>query len=98
VEHPPQLRVDFNELLEADLVLLSRDDAKIDTDGNLVTLHEGMLVSIFDEDFDQSGNPDNLIALGVVERNKNAGWAAHVKWCCRIDSAGINHQSDFSAH
>ena len=23
-----------------------------------------------------------------------SGWAAHVKWCCRIDANGIRHQSE----
>lgn len=90
----PVFRVDFNEMLEPDLVLLAKDDARLDLDGNEVLLAEGMAVAIFEEDADHDGRLDNLIASGVVERNRSTGWGAHVKWCCRIDADGIRHQSD----
>src|SRR2546429_1282960 len=38
-----------------------------DTDGNLVTLQTGMVLTAFDEDADEHGNRDDLIASGVVE-------------------------------
>jgi hypothetical protein len=90
----PGLYVDFNELLESDLVLLSQHDTRQDAKGNTVHLYEGLIISIFSDDVDGNGNPDNLVAEGVVERNRNDGWAKHVKWCRRIGSQGIRHQSD----
>ena len=90
----PRLSVDFNELLESDLILLSREDTRKDENDNLIRMHEGMEVLIFDEDVDDAGRPDRLIALGVVERNKDTGWSRHVKWCCRINSDGIRHESE----
>ncbi len=91
---PPLLYVDFNEMLDVDLVLLSKGDTRLDAAGNAVHLHEGLAVAIYSDDLDQNDKPDFLIARGVVERNRDEGWSRHVKWCCRIDATGIKHQSD----
>src|SRR5688572_11072372 len=90
----PRLYVDFNEMLEPGLVLLSKEDTEVDTHGNVVLLCEGLHVRIYDDDSDRNGNVDNLIAEGIVERNVATGWAAAAKWCCRIDSKGIRHESE----
>jgi len=88
----PLLLVDFNEMLDFDLVLLSRDDVKADAGGNPVHLYEGMAVDIYSDDgaFDD-GRPSALLARGVVERNRTEGWSKHVKWACRIDQKGVHH-------
>lgn len=91
----PMLYVDFNELLEPDLVLLSATDTKIASNGEVVSMHSGLEVAIYMGDADEHGNPDNLMATGVVEANQDTGWSAHVKWCCRIDTKGTRHQSEF---
>jgi catechol 2,3-dioxygenase-like lactoylglutathione lyase family enzyme len=44
---------------------------------------------------DQTGRCDDLVAEGVVERNRDERWA-HVKWNCRIGPEGIRHQSDLT--
>lgn len=90
----PLFRVDFNEMVDRDVVLLSRDDVKIAIDGTPHALFEGMEVKVCCPDDDQDGNPDPLIASGVVERNKIPGWGADVRWSCRIDNDGIRHQSE----
>jgi hypothetical protein len=38
------LKVDFNEMLDSNLVLLSAEDTKLNSLGELVSLHEGLLV------------------------------------------------------
>ena len=81
-------------MLEPDLVLLSKEDTTVDSHGNVVLLHEGLSVRIYDDDTDIHGNADNLVAAGVVERNVAAGWGAVAKWCCRIDSNGIRNESE----
>jgi lysophospholipase L1-like esterase len=91
--HKPYFYVDFNEMVDANTVLLSAGDSKVDARGVTVQLREGMLVSVYMDDLDENGNVDNLVANGVVTKNTEAGWAAHVKWCCRIDSDGIRPQS-----
>jgi hypothetical protein len=90
----PRFHVDFNELLEPMLVCLSVDDVKTTDRSERIFLHDGMLVEVYDEDVDSNGNPDNLIAQGVVERNNSIGPLKRAKWCCRIDSHGIQHESD----
>jgi hypothetical protein len=90
----PRLYVDFNELIERNLVLLSKDDTKLTLTGESVLLYEGLAIDVYSDDLNDEGKPDNLIASGIVERNSTRGWAKHVKWCCRIDSDGIRHESD----
>jgi hypothetical protein len=87
--------VDFNEMLEPDLVLLSAEDTKVDSHGKSVALYEGLHVIVYAKDTDSNGNADNLLAAGVVERNRSTVvWAAPAKWCCRIDGVGIHHESE----
>ncbi len=85
----PRLYVDFNEMVEGDLVLLSQADEERDSAGNVIRLREGMTVHVFMDDPDVDGSPGALIADGVVERNRTGGWTSAAKWCCRIDSRGI---------
>ena len=83
----PRLYVDFNEMLDTDLFLLSRDDHKVDSSGNTVTLTEGLRVYVYSDDGDDAGAPTYLIATGIAERNRATDdWNAHVRWCCRIDA------------
>jgi hypothetical protein len=82
----PRLYVDFNEMVEQDLVLLSREDQKVDSAGNVVPLYEGLRVYIYTPDADDDGVPRNLLATGLVERNRaQQDWSASTRWCCRID-------------
>jgi len=90
----PEFYVDFNEMVESDLVLLSSVDVKRTSDDADIELREGMEIIIYMDDFTDDGRRDNLVAEGVVERNHSSDWSAHVKWCCRIDLNGIRHQSE----
>ena len=90
----PIFYVDFNEMVEPNLVLLSREVVIFDSHGEAISLHEGLEVIVFTDDTDDDGRVDNLVARGIVERNKTDGWASHVNWCCRIDSDGIRHESE----
>lgn len=90
----PRLYVDFNEMLEPELVLLSAGDTKADVNGNLVLLKEGLEIIVFMDDVDENGSPDHLVAAGVVESNSTEGWGHYVKWCCRINGNGIRHESE----
>ena len=91
----PRLSVDFNEMLEADLVLLSKTDTRSDSSGQTVALSDGLVVQVYEDDLGGQGQPDALVAEGRVERN-NSGvdWASHAKWCCRIGPQGIRHKSE----
>ena len=49
---PPRLYVDFNEMVAPDLVLLSQTDSKEDSNGNPISLVEGVEVKVFSDDED----------------------------------------------
>ncbi|MEN3931811.1 hypothetical protein WJT86_12220 [Microvirga sp. W0021] len=90
-----RINVDFNEMIEEGLVLLSKTDVKVDSSGKEIKFFEGMIVHIYEQDFDLDGNIDNLIADGEVVLNKTGiPWTLNAKWCCKIDSKGIRHESD----
>jgi hypothetical protein len=92
----PKFYVDFNELIEGNLVALSADDTKATATGDLVRLHEGLEIDVYSDDVDDHGKPDSLVASGLVERNQNTIVFTQVKWCCRIDDNGIRHESDIA--
>lgn len=89
----PRIPVDFNELIEHDLVLLSQTDFKHDSEGNIIEFKEGMMVQVFMEDLNDSMEKDYLIADGTVELN-SSGVFPVCKWVCRLDQNGIRHASD----
>jgi hypothetical protein len=92
----PRFYVDFNELIERDLVALAKDDTKLTSTGERVDLCEGLAIEVYSDDNNDRGEADNLIASGIVEHNSTIGWAQHIKWNCRIDSKGIRYESDLS--
>lgn len=87
-------RYDFNDWIENDLFMFSAYDERRDIYGNIVSIVEGLEVFLIEEDYDLSGNLDNLTALGVVELNVANGFSSYVKWCCRVNDAGVLHESD----
>lgn len=95
----PRIYVDFNEMVTDNVVLLSKDDAKCDSAGNIVNFYEGMPVALYMDDLDADGNPDDLMAAGVAVRYNLSAYPywRHVRWCCLIDGDGIRHQSEIKA-
>ena len=83
-----RVRVDFNEMVAQDLVLLAKEDHVTDSDGQRIALSEGLRVYLYENDNDDEGRPSFLVATGLVELNTANDWSAHVKWCCRIDEWG----------
>ena len=90
----PRIYVDFNEMVESNLVLLSKTDFKEDSDGNLIELKEGMVVKIYENSENENNEEDNLIAEGTVELNTYKDWASAAKWNCRINEKGIHPESE----
>ena len=84
-----RVRVDFNEMVENDLVLLAKGDDVTDSAGEPIRLAEGLLIHIYEEDPGENGELEALIADGTVERNVTGGWTSAAKWNCRIDARGI---------
>ena len=89
----PQFLVDFNELIEPNLVLLSSSNVKTDMLGNEITFYEGMPVAIYMDDIDEAGEKTKLIASGIAIQNQtNIPWTQNAKWLCLIDEKGIRHE------
>jgi hypothetical protein len=88
-----RLYVDFNEMLEANLVMLSKSDIMKNSKGKQIELKEGLRVKIYSDDMSSCSEIDNLVAEGIVERNISGIWANDVKWNCRISEAGICNES-----
>lgn len=86
----PRIEVDFNEMVAQDLVLLSREDVKRDSSGELIEMQVGLRVYLYAEDADEGGVPCFLLATGIVERHNPderpypLAWRS-VRWRCRID-------------
>jgi hypothetical protein len=65
----------------------------IGADEQDIVVREGVAASAFDEDVDDNGNPDNLIASGVVERPPYWLRCNGSRWVLRIDRNGVRHES-----
>ena len=88
-----KVRGDFNGIF-GDLLCLSHSEICKDEFGSDVILEEGMELTAFDEDSDEDGNRDDLIANGRVERSPDWLQNHGSKWVLRIDENGIMHESD----
>ena len=59
--------VDFNEMLEENLVMLSQNDFTNDSAGNEIKLFDGLEVKIYMKDYNEFNERDDLFAEGKVE-------------------------------
>lgn len=91
-----RVRADFNGLF-GELLCLSHQDTCVDNTGNFVNLREGMILTAFDEDSDEHGNRDDLIASGTVEPSPKWLRCNGSRWALRIDQSGVRHESDLSS-
>ena len=90
---PIRVRADFNGLF-GELLCLSHKDTSEDADGNLVPLRAGMALIAFDEDADEHGNRDDLLASGTVEPSPEWLTCNGSRWVLRIDRNGVKHESE----
>jgi len=90
------VRTDFNGVF-GELLCLSHSDEATTADGRTLRLVPGMELTAFDEDADEEGNPDRILAVGVVERSPE--WLQYngSRWVLRIDLSGIRHASELRA-
>lgn len=88
-----RLYVDFNEMIEEDLVSLSNEDFMKNTEGKFIHLREGLSVKLFSDDLNSCSNKDNLIAEGKAELNTHPMFKHDIKWVCRINKKGIYNAS-----
>jgi ABC-type Fe3+-hydroxamate transport system substrate-binding protein len=83
----PRIRVDFNELVGPDLVLLAKSDVVKSEDGSELLLQPGLPVIAFEYNGYADGAAEYLYAQGRAEKNDpavNGEWTRNAKWCCRF--------------
>lgn len=91
-----RIYIDLNEMVADDIILLSKNDTKTDSMGNIITFYEGMPVKLYSDDASTTGKTDNILLEGVAikyDLKKYANWQ-HIKWCVRIDWNSFMHESD----
>ena len=81
----PRIEVDFNDMIEENLLLLAANDYRVDSSGKRIEMREGLRVYLYCDDTDDNGKPSYLLASGIVERHQATDWSAKGKWRCRID-------------
>ena len=91
-----RIKVDFNEMVAEDLVLLSKTDNVVDSEGNEIHLVAGNRIYIYEYNKYENGEEEYLLAEGSAELNDpvvNGSWTQAAKWCCRISSDGIANET-----
>jgi hypothetical protein len=53
-----------------------------------------MVVTAYDEDRNELGERDDLLATGIVEPSPDWLSCRGSRWVLRIDSRGVRHESD----
>jgi hypothetical protein len=92
-----KVRGDFNGIWSDErgvMLCLSHEDTCKDEFENEVVLKEGLELTAFDEDSDENGDRDDLIAGGIVERPPDWLQNHGSKWVLRIDENGVYHESE----
>jgi hypothetical protein len=88
----PRIEVDFNEMVQEDVVLLSKTDEVEDSDGEQIMLSEGMEVFLYEFNHYNNGEKEYLLAEGVAILNDtgiSGEWSKAAKWCCKLNEKGI---------
>tara|TARA_B100000767_G_C19557389_1_gene447583 strand:+ start:468 stop:746 length:279 start_codon:yes stop_codon:yes gene_type:complete len=84
----PRIKVDFNELMEPDLVLIAQTDERTNSEGNKIKIFSGAFVYLYEYNKYDDGEEEYFFAEGVVELNDKL-MNKHAKWSCRINEKGI---------
>lgn len=93
---PPKsewVRADFNGLF-GEVLCLSHDSSCKSFAGAEVTLSSGMQLTAYDEDADERGNRDDIVASGTVEPSPAWLQCRGSRWVLRIDENGVKSESE----
>ena len=77
-----RIQVDFNELVQRNMVLLSKTDLVVDSSGTAILLTEGLPVGVYEYNDYEDCEQEYLLADGVVELNDalvNGLWSEAAK-------------------
>src|SRR5436309_5572846 len=91
-----RVRADFNGLF-GKILCLSHTDSCFDEEGAEVQLSPGMVLTAFDEDANDHGERDDLVATGTVERSPRWLRCNGSRWVLRIDRNGVRNESDIES-
>lgn len=87
------LTADFNGI-HGEVLCISHDEHGWALSGEKVSLREGMIATVAEPDPNVNGEPDFLIATGVVERSPDWLQCTGSKWILRFDEDGVYHLSE----
>ena len=93
---PPKsewIRADFNGLFGV-LLCLSHGATCMSQSGVEIVLLPGLCLTAFDEDADEHGNRDDLVASGTVEPSPAWLHCRGSRWVLRIDENWVRSESE----
>lgn len=82
---------DFNGLFSK-VLCLSHKDFSLSPDQKQVKLLDGMQVTAYMEDCDEHGNPEFLVASGVVRPSPEWLRCKGSRWVLEIDERGVRYE------
>jgi hypothetical protein len=89
VVNTPRLYADFQNLDDFNRIRLTCAGTLADLSRQQITLREGMTVTLYTDDADDAGLPDELLADGVVRYH-----AEEKCWVAEVDWSALRHGSD----
>jgi hypothetical protein len=84
----PRIYADFQNLDDDNRVRLDSAGTKDDLARLGLQLSDGLDLTLYTDDADESGRPDDLLVDGVTRLNDGRGWVAEVDW------TSLRHASD----
>ena len=85
----PRLYADFQNLDDFNRIRLTCAGTLADLSRQQIELRDGMAVTLYTDDADDAGQPDELLADGVVRyHGEEKCWVAEVDW------SALRHNSD----
>lgn len=84
----PRVYADFQNLDDDNRVRLDARGTLDDLARLGLSLSDGLALTLYTDDADEAGRPDDLLADAVVRPGEGKGWVAEVDW------ASVRHVSD----
>jgi hypothetical protein len=85
----PRVYADFQNLDDENRLRLTCAGTRRDLERQGIELREGMNLTLYTDDANDNGQPDELLAEGIVEYNE-----AEKCWVARIDWQALRHASE----
>src|SRR5271155_4043995 len=89
----PRVYADFQNLDDENRLRLTCAGTRQDLERHGIELREGMALPLYTDDTDDEGQPDQLLAEGVVHYNEE-----EKSWVAAIDWNAIRHKSEIPNH